>query len=246
MLLFLWFYPSNAIRAYTVAAMSTAFRFFIAGVLLSASIALAADPVTIHRKPPTTHTRIFDPKAPPPDVHLTGNEAAYTRSSYSCAAAIACTVLTRTDEGPRSSATIRVDELKLDLSLDDTLFLPTNVTAKLTAHEQGHRQIAETIYQSADQVARRLATPLIGQTFTATGASADAASDAASKNVIQKLCDDYMATLPGRSSRVNATFDKLTDHGRNRIPEADAIRQSFDAESHPASAPSTGHSREPG
>jgi hypothetical protein len=200
--------------------------------LLFPTVALAAaadeQPVMIDRKSPTTHTRTFDPKSPPPDVHLTGNEAAYTRSAFLCSAAVAYRVVAKHADGPRSTATIQIDTVKVELTLDDTLFLPKNATKKLIAHEQAHRQIAETIYDAdAESAARRLAAPLVGRTFTATGGDPDAAASAASKGAIQKLCDDYMLTVPARSSTVNDIFDKLTDHGRNKVPEADAIRQAF-------------------
>lgn len=202
---------------------------FVALLFPAVALAAAAEqPVTIDRKSPTTHTRTFDPKSPPPDVHLTGHEAAYTRSTFLCSAAVAYRVISKNADGPRSTATIRIDTIKVELTLDDTLFLPKNATKKLTAHEQGHRQIAEMIYDAgAEPAARKLAEPLVGRTFTATGSDPDAAASAASKSAIQKLCDDYMLTVPSRSSTVNDVFDKLTDHGRNKLAEADAIRQSF-------------------
>jgi hypothetical protein len=194
-------------------------------LVVAASPTFAADaPVTVDRKSPTTHTRTFDPKSPPPDVHLTGHEAAYTRSTFLCSAAVSYRVTSKS----AGSATIRIDSIQVELNLDDTLFLPKNAPKKLTAHEQGHRQIAERIYlDAADDTARRLAAPLVGQTFTATGPTPDAAADAAAKSAVQKFCDDYTATIPARSSTVNDLFDKLTDHGRNKLPEPDAIRQAF-------------------
>jgi hypothetical protein len=211
--------------------------FLLTTLLLTTTLATPPDdPITITASPPTTHTRTFDPKSPPPDIHLTHGEAALTRSSFTCSAAISATVLSRTEAGPNSSATIRVEELKITLTLDDTLFLPTNSTPKLTAHEQGHRHLTEIIYQSAADTARQLATPLIGQSFTSTGPSADAAADSASKSVIQKLCDSYMSTLPARSSAANNTYDHLTDHGRNTTPESTAIQKSL-----PTTQPTSSH-----
>jgi hypothetical protein len=197
-------------------------------LLLLVPLAHAADDaVTVDRKTPTTRTRVFDPKSPPPDLKLSGKEAAITRSLFQCQVAISYVVTSKSSDGDRSRATIRVDGLKFELSLDNTLFLPKNANRKLIAHEEAHRQVAESAYESAGDTARRLATPLIGRSFSATASTPEAAASKASQAVIQKLSNDYMATAPAIADRVNDIFDDLTDHGRNRLPEADAIRQAF-------------------
>jgi hypothetical protein len=216
-------------RGYNDATPMLYRKLTLVALLLPAFAFAADEPVTIDRKAPTTQTRTFDPKSPPPDVHLNGDEAAYTRSAFLCSAVVAYRVTAQKSDGPRSSATVQIESVKVELTLDNTLFLPKNATKKLIAHEQGHRQIAETIYQSgAEEAARRLASPLVGRTFTATGPDPDAAAAAASQAVMQKLCDDFMKTVPSRSATVNAIFDKLTDHGRNKLGEAEAIRRSFE------------------
>ena len=203
----------------------TAFALALLTLPLLAAAPAATDPaVTITRKPPTTRTRTFDPKAPPSDMpKLTGNEAAVTRSAFACASGAKYAILDShpTSDG-RVAVTIRVDAVSMELSLENTIFLPKGAAKKLIAHEQAHAAIAESVYAHAEEVARKLVADIPGKTATATGSDEHAAGTAAFHKLVDPPADQYMKTVPGRSGAVNDAFDQLTKHGTNTLSEADA------------------------
>lgn len=198
-------------------------------LLLPTVAAAAPATVTVERKAPVTRTRTFDPNSPPPEARIGDNEQATTKRVFKISAGVAYQVVSQgAAAGGQWSATIRIDSVKVELGLETTIFLPKDARDKLVAHEQGHREISEAVYQAdAETTARRLAAPLVGQTFTATGPDPDTAASNASKVALQRLNDDYMAAVGSRASEVNVMYDKLTDHGRNQVSEADAIQEAF-------------------
>jgi hypothetical protein len=186
--------------------------------------------VTITRKPPNTHTRTFDPKNPPSDMpKLSGNEAAVTRSAFACASGAQYAIIDshKLADG-RSVATIRVEEVSMELTLENTIFLPKGAGKKLVAHEQAHAAIAEAVYAHAEETARQLLADVPGKTASATGPDETSAAKAAFHKLLDPIGDRYMKVIPERGGAVNDTFDALTKHGTNSLDEAEAIRKSFE------------------
>jgi hypothetical protein len=203
----------------------------LAVVLVLSGVALAAAPapapatapVKVTRVPTTLQTRTFDRKHPPAQMpRLTGNEAAVTVPAFSCE------VRLQVEDSPRSAQkpTVTVVAMDITVRLDITMWLPKGVTAKLKAHEEGHRQISEKFYEKADSIAKSVAQKYIGRTIDVDGRD-HAAVDAEMKRTINEFCGEYMGGVSVPASRVNDAYDHITEHGTNRISEAEAIRRAM-------------------
>jgi len=202
----------------------------ILALLASVAIARAQDAeqaaVVIEREPPTVETRTFDPKNPPATMPaLRPGEAAVTESNFACQTLIGATVTDQLPSRDGCTATLRITSVKTSIKLGIVIWLPVRGSKKLTAHEQGHRTIDERFYADAEAVARRLSQELIGQRRVGKGADCDAAAQAAIKEAGNQLCAEYMAAVQHPAARVQEIYDEITDHGRNRIGEAEAIKR---------------------
>lgn len=187
-----------------------------------------ADAVVIEHSEPEVQTRTFDPKNPPPDMPaLRRGEAAVTESNFSCQTVIAATIVEQTPSAQGCTATVRIASVKTTITLGITIWLPVNGTKKLTAHEEGHRTIDERFYADAEAVARRLSNEMLGQRRVGKGPDCDAAAQAAIRDAGDQLCGDYMVAIQYPATRVQELYDEITDHGRNRISEAAAIKRAM-------------------
>lgn len=199
--------------------------FALAAILFLAGGLRAADSVVeVDQSPIQLQRRTFNPKNPPADMPpMKPGEAAFTEFNYGCSAEAG---YTRTQGTGVDRVTIQ--NIRMNISLSITIWLPESSTSKLHAHEEGHRQIGQTIYtQTADQAARQAAQPLVGKVIDATGMSDDAIQ-AAVNDLIQQACDRYMKSAPARAGRVGEAYDRITDHGRNHVDEQTAIRRAFE------------------
>lgn len=185
--------------------------------------------VVIERSPPDVQQRSFDPKNPPPEMPaLRAGEAAVTESNFSCQTVIAATIIDQLPSAAGCTATVRITSVKTTIKLGIVIWLPEGGSRKLTAHEEGHRAIDERFYAGAEEVARRLSEAMIGQRRVGKGRDCDAAAQAAIKEAGDQLCSDYMAAVQYPATRVQALYDEITDHGRNRIRETTAIQRAVD------------------
>ncbi len=174
-------------------------------------------------------TRTFDPKNPPPEMPaLRTGEAAVTESNFSCQTVIAAMIVDQLPSAHGCIATVRITSVKTTIKLGITIWLPVNGTKKLTAHEDGHRIIDETFYEGAEAVARRLSNDMLGQRRVGKGSDCDTAAQTAIKEAGDQLCGDYMTAIQYPATRVQELYDDITDHGRNRIREAAAIKRATD------------------
>lgn len=204
-------------------------------LLTLASLAAAQSPATppegvvIERAAPEVQTRTFDPKNPPAEMPpLRAGEAAVTESNFSCQTLIAATIIDQIPSAHGCTATVRITSVKTTIKLGITIWLPANGTKKLTAHEEGHRIIDETFYQGAEAVARKLSSEMVGQRRVGTGSDCEAAAQRAIKDAGDQLCGEYMAAIQHPATRAQELYDDITDHGRNRIKEAAAIKRAID------------------
>ena len=183
-------------------------------------------PVVIEREPPSVETRTFDPRNPPATMPaLRPGEAAVTESNFACQTVIGASVVDQVRSRDGCTATVQITSVKTSIRLGIVIWLPTNGSRKLTAHEQGHRTIDERFYAGAEEIATRLSKELIGQRRVGKGSDCDAAAQAAIKDAGNRLCGDYMAAVQQPAARVQELYDDITDHGRNRIHEAEAIKR---------------------
>src|SRR5881398_2972802 len=132
----------------------------ILGLLVATRVALADEPVTVHKNPGTVMVRIFDPKYPPKEMpKLNKDEAAVTESGFSCQVQVEVETQSGGDEAAKTKIVSVVATLKLDV----TVWLPRNPPAKVRAHEDGHRAISELYYQNVEGTAKEIAKRYIGK-----------------------------------------------------------------------------------
>lgn len=188
--------------------------------------------VNITRKAPLVQTRTFDPKDPPREMPpLKPGEAAVCESKYACQVEVEVAISTAPGEKP----TCKVTGIKSDLGLVVIVWLPRGASQKLRAHEDGHRQISELYYANAEQVAKSLGEKYIGKELEIASAETDD-----TRPVIQRVghefCQQYLGTIEAPSEKAQKRYDELTDHGRNKVNEKDAIRRAIASATQPAKA----------
>src|SRR5687768_18420492 len=113
----------------------------------------ASSQVEVSRKPPAAATRTFNPKKPPKEMPpLRPGEAAVCESKFLCQVQVEVEISTAPGERPEC----KVTGIKSDLRLDVVIWLPTDATHKIRAHEDGHRLISEHFYANAEQTAKKI------------------------------------------------------------------------------------------
>ena len=186
---------------------------------------VATAQVEVTRKPPSAVTKTFNPDRPPREMPpLRDGEAAVCESKFLCQVQVEVEVSTAPGERPEC----RITGIKSELRLDVVIWLPTDGTAKIRHHEDGHRRISEHFYADAEQVAKKIAEEYMGQELEIK--SADPAD---TRPVIQRIanefCQKYLAAVEMPSEKVQMKYDQLTDHGRNKLGEREAIKRAMEA-----------------
>jgi hypothetical protein len=194
----------------------------ILALLLIASPLRAEVKVTL--TPAVVKTRTFNPKTPPSDMPtLSADEAAVTQSKFACGVQLDVEISQVGTEKPIA----RIAGVDVTLKLDITIWLPGNVGRKIRAHEDGHRKISEAFYAKAEQAAKELAEKYVGRAIDVAGVDAEA-----NKPIIQRVanefCQEYLGQIEVPSEKAQATYDKLTDHGRNNMSESTAVQRAID------------------
>lgn len=194
-------------------------------VWMLAGGAFAADPaVDVVQSVVQLQRRTFDPKHPPADMPpLKPGEAAFTEFNYGCSAEVSYT----RSQGEGADR-VTITNVRMNISLSITIWLPKKSTQKLNAHEEGHKQIGQTIYNNtARPDALQAAQSLVGKTIDAGGLS-DEELQRVVNEWVQQACDRYMKSTPAHAGRVGEAYDRITDHGRNKVDEQTAIRRAFE------------------
>jgi hypothetical protein len=178
---------------------------------------------------------------------LKPGEAAVTESNFSCRTNTSVVVLRQTSDSAGSySATVKVEKMTVTLGLEIVIWLPEGGQRKLGEHEQGHQRISEHFYATGKEITTALAQAEIGREYSASASSAEEAVDTAIREAGNAVCEQYMSRVQMRAANVQELYDKLTDHGRNRLDEDTAIERATaaDAREQRASAsPSTAPAR---
>jgi hypothetical protein len=197
--------------------------------LLVLSIA-PVDPITIDTQPPTTRQVIVENPATMPSHH--GGEDAWCRFFFNCSVHLKYEIVEQSRRDGRTIVTTQIQQVKVTLTLEDTIFLPRHGTEKLKAHEEGHRRINERVYQSAEDAARNAAREIMAKRWEGAGVDEDAAGKTATDKAVKELCDEYLTATAEKALRIGKTYDELTNHGKRMRPsENDAIDRAFAAES---------------
>jgi hypothetical protein len=200
-------------------------RVFLTLAIVFLVWAPAAAQVKVTRTPPEVKTHTFQPKKPPAEMPpLSPGEAAVTQSK------IACRVKFEIDitQVPGEPPTAKVVGLDATLQLSIAIWLPTRARAKIRAHENGHREISETYYAKAEQAAREIANKFIGRQVELPGVD-----PAQTTPIIQRLADEFYEEHLRRIEiplhKVQENYDRLTDHGRDKMSEEEAIKHAMEA-----------------
>jgi hypothetical protein len=188
-------------------------------LLAPACPAGARSSVVINKHSPNVTERRFDPAHPPAEMPpLTGNEAAVTAYNLSCSVRTAYEISDIRPSGDAYTAVGRIQQVTVDLGLQIVIWLPQHANDQLIQHEYGHRAIAQRMYERADAIARAAADHLIGRTFQGTGPTRDAATHAPGQLAGEELTRAYTSQLTDPTSRIQARYDDLTEHGRKPTP----------------------------
>jgi hypothetical protein len=193
----------------------------IAVLVFIASPAVAQVEVT--RKAPTSVIKTFNPKRPPKEMPpLRAGEAAVCESKFLCQVQVEVEI----SSGAGEPTECKVTGIKSEVRLDVVIWLPTDATHKIRVHEDGHRRISEYFYERAEEVAKKLGEKYVGQEL-----EVKSAEPAETRPVIQRVanefCQEYLGTIEVPSEKVQMKYDQLTDHGRNRLSEREAIRRAL-------------------
>jgi hypothetical protein len=174
--------------------------------------------VTISKQAVNFAQRTFDPAHPPSDMPpLTQGEYAACDSDFISNA----TVAGQTRQTDATHATITVTHIKMDLQLNLTIWVPGDVTPRVTEHEEGHRQIAEYYYQAAGEIAARIAATYVGRQVDIAATDLQAESNKFLRETAAEITADYSRELnPGPTQLL---YDSITDHSRNEVVVKDAI-----------------------
>ncbi len=176
----------------------------------------------IDKQPPVVSTRRFDPASPPPDMPpLHAGEQAQCDSNFMSGALVSG----QTRRTSSTTATLTITQVKMQLGLTITIWVPDGVTQKVLEHEEGHRQISEFFYQDADKLAARVAASYIGRQLPVTGNDLNAEASQALQQFGDEITAEYTRQLDPAPAQLR--YDAITDHARNEVLAKDAITQAL-------------------
>ena len=179
--------------------------------------------INVTAKPANISTRVFDPQKPPADMPaLNPEEAAVTQSKYACDVQVEVMISQVEGEKPK----MKVTGVTANVTLDVIMWLPLEASEKIRLHEEGHRKISEIFYRRGEATAKKLAEKYVGREVPITSADSKA-----TQPVIERLaheyCGEYLGAIEVPSEKAQQRYDKLTDHGRNKVDEQEAIEQAM-------------------
>jgi hypothetical protein len=174
--------------------------------------------VTINKQPVNFARRTFDPANPPPDMpRLNQGENAACDSNFLSNT----TVAGQSRQTDATHVMVTVTHVKMDLQLNLTIWVPNEVTQRVTEHEEGHRQISEYFYQTAAKLAERIAAAYVGRQVDIVGTDLQAESNKFLQQTAAAITADYGRELnPGPTQLL---YDSITDHSRNEVVVKDAV-----------------------
>jgi len=201
--------------------MRLSLRTLCALLLLATS---ASAQIKISHPPADVKTRTFDANHPPADMPpLRDQEAAVTVSKFACGAQVQVDIV----QNPGEKATAKIAGMDVTLRLEITVWLPENASGKIKTHEDGHRKISETFYARGEKVAKELADKYIGRSLAIDGPEPEQ-TKAVITRAANEYCQEYLGLIEGPSQKAQERYDLLTDHGRNDVPEKNAIKKAME------------------
>lgn len=174
--------------------------------------------VTITKVPVNAGTKTFDPLRPPRDrPPLRPPEEAVCASDFLSDASVGG----QAEQTDATHGKVTINQIKVTLQLDLTIWLPTNPPKTTVDHEEGHRQISEYYYKNADGVARRIAERYLGKVIDLSGRDLRKAASMALKQAGADITNEYNRQMPVETTQ--ARYDLITEHSRKDIRVADAV-----------------------
>lgn len=128
------------------------------------------------------------------------------------------------------NVTATISSVKIQLTLQTTLWTSKEGGAKVQAHEEAHRRICEEYYREADRIATELAQKVLGQKITVPNRDRENGFKAELERIQQGMIGDYDKLVQQRCAFAQKRFDEITDHSRKDIPVAEAIEQAMTEE----------------
>jgi hypothetical protein len=163
--------------------------------------------INIAKHPPTVETKEFDARVTPPQV---GPDAtARTHWQFECDADTDYAIEEQHHTEQKWSARIRIRSVKLGLSLPITIYLPSNASPQLKAHEEGHVEICRRIYADAGEIARQSTLPILSKTYEGDGLTLEEACAQASKVAVIELTETYGKNTTEVVNHVSTIYDFL-------------------------------------
>ncbi|MBC8105547.1 MAG: hypothetical protein H7Z14_03065, partial [Anaerolineae bacterium] len=138
-------------------------------------------------------------------------------------------LISTTDREGQIEVNVKLIGARVQLALQDVIYLPTNVRPPLRVHEEGHRVINERIFdEEAERIAREVAEPMLVKTWIARGVDRESAVNVALESAISELRIGYRERIVQRVAQVSDKFDELTKHGSNDLNVVEAIERAFE------------------
>jgi len=200
----------------------------IVAVALCAFPSRAQSPVQISVTPPESSIQTIDAQHPPA-VPLEPGCSATTDINFRLERSYASTCPFKDETPGVSRVTLQITGVRLVTRLITIIYLPSGASAKLQAHEQGHKYIGEQCYKDAYRIAYYAASQVVGKQYAGAGTTFEAAKTDAANKVTKEIEDFYVSRTLHLSMALNGEYDRLTNHGKNQVPETQAIQQVFAA-----------------
>jgi hypothetical protein len=221
-----------------------AIRILFPIILISCLSTPSQAEVLVRKSAPTVNYRTFDPDKPPAEMpKLNPAEIAVTVCGFGFTADPHYEIVGR-QRGADGTWTAEIvgTGVIVYVRLSVVIWTPKGVTAKLKAHEEGHRKLDEMMYKKlAEPAAKAAGAEMDGHRFTGQGATANKAVTNAVQNMFQQAGQGYMKHTSAVNEEINLTYDAITRHGTNDIPEAEAMKQALERyeHDHPADGAAT-------
>jgi hypothetical protein len=153
---------------------------------------------------------------------LKAGEAAVCESKFACEVVVEVEIT----EPAGGKPTALVAGVNATLRLNVVIWLPIDTTPKIRVHEDGHRQISELFYARGEKTANELARRYLGRSveISAAGGKGEVPNATpAITRMAHEFCQEYLGAIEVPSQVAQEEYDRLTDHGRNDMPEKQAI-----------------------
>lgn len=149
-----------------------------------------------------------------------------TQWFFHCRPRFESTVVSQQTKGSTFQTTVRVNSVKMKLSLTVKTDCPPE--EKVRDHERGHAEICRRIYaRHAESAAKGSCQSAIGKLFSGSGATRAEAVEEARKAAAMFVCAQYAEKTANLADDVNRAYDEITKNGRNSLSAARGVDAAF-------------------